>query len=321
MTPADATPWQGRIDSEDGELGLRWHQVVSTEVSEIPGAALLGFASDLGVTLNKGRPGAAEGPPALRRALANMAWHHHVQLMDAGDVPVTGDLAAGQATFAAQLSSLLEKGHFVLGLGGGHEIGWASYQGCRDYLQRSGAGQRLGIINFDAHFDLRLPAPHPSSGTPFYQVAEDCETRNQPFDYCCIGVAPTANTRALFQRAATLGVRHLLDIDCHGRDAKTLLQEFIAPLDALYVTVCLDVLPPASAPGVSAPAAPGVEPAWILRQLALIGDLCRHFQVNWLMADVAELCPPLDFDARTARLGARVLDTALGARRPGQHFQ
>ncbi|WP_116365813.1 formimidoylglutamase [Parahaliea mediterranea] len=317
MTLSNASPWQGRVDAEDGDLGLRWHQVIQRGAGSGPGAALLGFASDIGVRRNKGRPGAAAGPRALRGALANMAWHHSTGLLDAGDIEAGDDLAASQASYAAQLAELLAQGHFVLGLGGGHEIGWASYLGCRDFLTRRHAGQRLGIINFDAHFDLRLPAPHASSGTPFYQVARDCEARGLPFDYCCIGAAPTANTAALFQRAAALGAVHLQDTDCHNDAARALLSAFITPLDALYVTVCLDVFPPASAPGVSAPAAPGVDPAWVLRQIALIGELCRDCAVHWLMADVAELCPPLDIDARTARLGARVLDTLLAARRLG----
>lgn len=310
MTTNAAGPWRGRIDSEDGELGLRWHQAVGPGPAT-DGIALLGLASDRGVRLNKGRPGAVEGPLALREALANMAWHHQLPLVDAGDIPVGEDLEAGQAAFAKTVSSQLGRKNFVIGLGGGHEIGWASYLGCRTHLDRENPAARLGIINFDAHFDLRLPAPHTSSGTPFYQVAEDCRSRGLPFDYCCLGVAPTANTAALFQRADALGAHYLQDLDCRGRQAEALLESFVAPLDALYVTVCLDVFPPAWAPGVSAPAAPGVEPGWVLHQFRHISHLCQRFSVNWLMADVAELCPALDIDARTARLGARVVDSLV----------
>ena len=313
MVTSDQNPWQGRVDSEDGELGVRWHQAVQPGPAT-DGIALVGLASDRGVQLNKGRPGAAEGPLALRRALANMAWHHEVTLVDVGDIEVEADLVAGQSAYAEALAEELARNHFVIGLGGGHEIGWASYQGCRRYLDWKKPGARLGIINFDAHFDLRLPAPDASSGTPFYQVAEDCEARGLPFDYCCLGVATTANTSALFRRADTLGVRYLRDLECSERNAQGLLKEFIAPLDALYVTVCLDVFPPAWAPGVSAPAAPGVDPSWVIRQFAPIGELCKRFRVDWLLADVAELCPPLDIDDRTARLGARVVDSLVAAR-------
>lgn len=316
MSPNDS-PWQGRVDSEDGEAGKRWHQVVRPARTagpvQVPGIALAGLSSDRGVQLNKGRPGAVEGPRALRAALANMAWHHRLPLLDAGDIRVGSDLAAGQGQFAGQVASLLAEGHFVLGLGGGHEIAWGSYQGCRQYLDRHLPDSRLGIINFDAHFDLRQPAPEPSSGTPFYQIAMDCEAREQAFDYCCLGVACTANTEALYQRAEALGAQYLPDLECRGDRAAAMLEPFLAPLDALYVTVCLDVFPPAYAPGVSAPAAPGVDPVWVLRTLLQINRLCRQQGVHWLMADVAELSPPLDEAGRTARLGARVLDTCVTA--------
>jgi len=279
-----------------------------------PAVALLGLASDRGVLLNKGRPGAADGPRALRAALANLAWHHRLPIMDAGDIRVDADLAVGQAAYAQRVASHLDAGHFVIGLGGGHEIGWASYQGCRRHLLRGAASRRLGIINFDAHFDLRRPAPDPSSGTPFYQVARDCEAHGLPFDYLCLGVAPTANTAALYQRAKQLGAQFVGDLDCRGKLANKLLQRFLTPLDALYVTICLDVFPPTHAPGVSAPSAPGVDPGWVLRTLLHIGELCRRLEVEWLMADVVELSPPLDQDGRTARLSARLVDTCLVAR-------
>lgn len=309
---SDDSPWRGRVDHEDGDAGRRWHQVVrgaGESPAPGPGIALLGLASDLGVRRNRGRPGAAGGPRALRGALANLAWHHRVPLVDAGDIEVTGDLDAGQEAFAGRLASLLAAGHFGLGLGGGHEIGWASYLGCRRFLDAQRPGARLGIVNFDAHFDLRLPSPDTSSGTPFYQAARDCEARGAPFDYCCLGVARSANTAALYQRAGALGARHLADLDCRGEAATALLEDFLAPLDALYVTVCLDVFPAAAAPGVSAPAAPGVDPAWVLRTLGWIGAHCRERRLAWLAADVAELAPPLDPDGRSARLGARVADT------------
>ncbi|MFO7553510.1 MAG: formimidoylglutamase [Haliea sp.] len=313
----EESPWRGRIDSEDGEAGRRWHQVVEMLPQQPrpgPAVVLLGLASDRGVQLNKGRPGANEGPRALRAALANMAWHHQLPIMDAGDVRVDTDLAAGQDAYAKRVAGHLDAGYFLVGLGGGHEIGWASYQGCRRHLLNGNARRRLGIINFDAHFDLRMPAPDPSSGTSFYQVARDCEARGQPFDYLCLGVAPTANTRALYQRSEQLGAQYLGDLDCRGKLANTLLERFLRPLDALYVTICLDVFPPAHAPGVSAPSSPGVDPGWVLRTLLHIGELCRRLELEWLMADVAELSPPLDLDGRTARLGARLVDTCLLAR-------
>jgi formiminoglutamase len=314
--PADPKAWRGRIDEEDGVAGYRWHQVVRCEQSPGNGLALLGLASDLGVQLNKGRAGAMEGPGALRRALANLAWHHDVPVYDAGDVRVESDLPGGQGEYAQRISDLLADGRFVIGLGGGHEIGWASYRGCRGWLDAHAADKILGILNFDAHFDLREPAPESSSGTPFYQVAQHCKSEGYEFNYACLGIARPSNTPALFSRAQDLGVEYLPDVDCKSGEGAQFLRGYLEKLDYLYVTVCLDVFPASRAPGVSAPAAFGVEPAWVLETLSLIGDYCRELGVQWLMADIAELAPPLDRDDCTARLAARLIDEIVAARRP-----
>ena len=55
-------------------------------------------------------------------------------------------------------------------------------------------------------FDLRDPAHMRSSGTPFAQIAAQCEARDWPFYYACLGVSRASNTRALFQRAEALDV-------------------------------------------------------------------------------------------------------------------
>jgi formiminoglutamase len=305
--------WQGRVDPEDGETARRWHQVISLDPPAGPGVVLLGLASDRGVQINRGRPGAVAGPVALRSALAGLAWHHDIPLTDAGNIRVSDDLPTGQDAYAERLHNLLEQRQFVIGLGGGHEIGWASYLGCRRYLDVITPGKTLGIVNFDAHFDLRTPAPAASSGTSFYQVAQHCEEQGHPFRYACLGIARSANTRALFERADSLGVEYLMDIDFNMASAQDLLQRFLAQVDSLYVTCCLDAFPASAAPGVSAPAALGISPAEVLRVIETLGEQCRAAGVNWLMADIAELSPVHDLDKRTARLAARVVDELLAA--------
>ena len=299
--------WHGRVDKEDGAAGLRWHQRVQPFGAGPPGTCLLGLASDRGVALNQGRVGAAEGPAALRRALANLAAHGERALYDAGDVRAEVDLAAAQASYAEAAADILAQGHFLVGLGGGHEIGWASFQGARRFLAQSDSSQRLGILNFDAHFDLRRPAPHASSGTPFFQAAEWCREHGMPFDYACIGISEAANTRALFKTAADLGVEFLRDRECELPAAEKLITRLIERVDALYVTFCLDVLPAAIAPGVSAPAALGISPAFVIDCLHRIAGLCAKAGCQWLLADIAELNPSHDPDGRTARTAARLV--------------
>ncbi|MGY6554216.1 MAG: formimidoylglutamase [Wenzhouxiangella sp.] len=299
--------WQGRVDAEDRAAGKRWHQIVQPFGDGPPGTCLLGLASDRGVALNQGRVGAAEGPLALRGALAKLAAHGDRALYDAGDVRANTDLAAAQTRYAEIAAEALAAGHFLIGLGGGHEIGWASFQAARRFLAQRDPGTRLGVLNFDAHFDLRKPAPHASSGTPFFQAAEWCRKHDLPFDYACIGISEAANTRALFATAAALGVDFLRDRDCNLTAAETLISRLIERVDALYVTICLDVLPAAVAPGVSAPAALGISSGFLIDCLHATARLCSDSHCQWLLADIAELNPSHDPDGRTARTAARLV--------------
>ena len=302
----DSTLWQGRTDPEpDSE---RWHQKIQplTE-NATPGCALIGFACDAGVARNQGRVGAAEGPAALRRALAPLAWHRQAPAYDAGDVCCEGDaMEETQQALADRLASLLAARHFPVVLGGGHEVAYASWSGlARHLVARGESAPRIGIINLDAHFDLRDPRHVRSSGTPFAQIADECRARGWPFRYACLGVSRAANTRALFNRADELGVMVREDRDFQPARLDEIqrdLERFLVSCDHLYLTIDLDVLPAAEAPGVSAPAARGVS-------LALIEPLIEaiRYSGKLRLADLAELNPGRDIDGRTGRAAARLV--------------
>jgi formiminoglutamase len=262
---------------------------------------LLGFACDAGVARNQGRVGAAEGPRAIRRALANMPVHECTQLADGGDFACAGDaLEAAQRDLGAAVAQHLEAGRFPLILGGGHEVAWGTFSGLATHLARTEGAPRVGIVNFDAHFDLRRDT-RATSGTPFLQIAQDCAARGWEFRYACLGVSRYANTEALFARARELGVLTQLDEALDAAHFLPSLQAFVGDVDDVYLTVCLDVLPAAVAPGVSAPAARGVgldvlEP--------LIDAVCASGKVR--VADIAEMNPRFDIDGRTAAVAARI---------------
>src|SRR3546814_4840964 len=69
-----------------------------------------------------------------------------------------------QIGFARKITALLDAGHFPIGMGGGHEIAYASYLGLVN--SDIALGKRIAIVNLDAHFDLRESSVA-SSGTPF----------------------------------------------------------------------------------------------------------------------------------------------------------
>jgi formiminoglutamase len=299
----DMSVWQGRVDDAEGALGRRWHQVIQPLESNTPPATtvLIGFACDAGVARNHGRVGAAEGPLAIRRGLRNMPLHDCTLLADGGDVVCAGDaLEAAQQDLADAIDRELAAGRFPLVLGGGHEMAWGSFTGLATHLAGGRQVPRIGIVNFDAHFDLRRDT-RPTSGTPFLQMAHDCDARGWPFSYACFGVSRYANTEALFSRARELSVLFELDEAVSAATGGSALSSFLADVDHVYLTVCLDVLPAAVAPGVSSPAARGVG----LEMLEpLIDAVCASGKVR--LADIAEMNPRFDIDGRTASVAARI---------------
>jgi formiminoglutamase len=311
--------WSGRSDGP-GPEHRRWHDVVhvpeavhSSDAMEPPGGpattALIGFASDEGVRRNHGRPGAATGPSALRRALAPLAVHGAFSILDAGDVTVAGeDLESAQEQLGHRVARLLEDHRLVVVLGGGHEAAFGSYRGLAASSRVAGGG-RLGILNLDAHFDLRA-GDRATSGTPFRQVAEAEAEAGRPFRYAVIGISAPSNTRALFDTAGRLGVRHLTDEDCAARPeaVAAFVDGFLDRADVVHLSVDLDVLPAAVAPGVSAPAGFGVP-------LPVIHAVCRQVADSGKAAllDVVELNPRYDVDGRTARAAARLVTTVVHA--------
>ncbi|OIQ24576.1 formimidoylglutamase [uncultured Vibrio sp.] len=309
--------WQGRHDSEDGDLGTRVHHVIKQKQAhelshQSHSVSILGFATDAGVARNKGRIGAKKAPDLIRRALANMAWHSDVPIIDLGNVVCEDDLLEqSQIEAASVITQALEQCP-VITLGGGHEIAWSSFLGLANHLQITQPENKpkIGIINFDAHFDLRAFESHhaeikPSSGTPFNQIHQHCESNGWDFHYACLGVSRASNTAALFQRADELGVWYVEDKQLTHINHiyhLTQLQHFIDNCDYLYLTIDLDVFPASTAPGVSAPAARGVS----YESLALFLERILHYKNKLMIADIAEYNPTYDVDSQTARLAARL---------------
>lgn len=307
MTPQHTTSafqWQGRIDAEDSGPTPRWHQHVRPlAVDSHGGVTLIGFAVDEGVRRNAARTGAAEGPHAMRAALANLPVLGEPELHDAGDVHCeNGALEAAQEALATRVASALERQSLPLVLGGGHEMAWGTFQGVVRALP---AHKRLLIVNLDAHFDLR-EASQGNSGTPFRQMHAWCTAHARPFNYRVFGISEYANTQALFERAQAIGVRHWLDDELQHpaglEAARQALATDLQACDAVYLTVCLDVLPGGQAPGVSAPAPLGVPLAAVQ---TLVDEVLASGRL--VAADIAELNPSFDRDGLTARVAARLV--------------
>lgn len=296
-------PWHGRSDGTGSGHG-RWHTVIRAARDPAHGVNLIGFCSDEGVRRNGGRVGAASGPAEMRRSLANLS-EPPAFLSDCGDVIVRGqDLEGAQERLGLAVSGILGVRGLPVVLGGGHEVAYGSYLGWRRRLD-AGSDERWGVLNLDAHFDLRHD-DQSTSGTPFLQIAVDETMAGRDFRYAVLGVGHADNTRILFDRAAELGVRYLQDEFCDPEAVVEFVGDFLSEVDRVHLSIDLDVLPSYVAPGVSAPAAFGVglsEVRTAARMVAESGKLG--------LLDIAELSPPLDVDGRTARLAAHLVDDVV----------
>ncbi len=298
--------WQGRCDVEDKEDGKRWHEKIQflnpCATKDKAGLALFGFASDEGVRRNKGRIGSASSPDKLKKALGNFAYHlENIILYDAGSVIGDRDLEKSQEQLALYIDSLLEKGHFPLILGGGHEIAFGSFMGLHDYLKEEGD---IAIINFDAHFDLRK-SDIASSGTPFLQIAKLCEKEKKAFSYMCLGVSKPSNTKALFKTAQNLGVSYIEDTKMNETRLKKIKKSidiFLENKKNLYITIDLDVFK--NLPAVSAPAARGISFELVSE---LLEYLFKKHNSKIKLLDLAEFNPDYDEDGMNAKLVARLI--------------
>lgn len=302
--------WQGR---EDG-VGLehrRLHHLVRAEQMGLGNddaefkATLLGFACDEGVQRNQGRVGAKNAPLAIRQALANLPVHGNWSLRDGGDICCDdGHLELAQQQLANEITTILAEKRFPIVLGGGHEVAFASFSGIWAFAQQQKELPKIGVINFDAHFDLRC-AEHATSGTPFYQAAECMHAAGQSFSYLCLGIAKHANTAALFQRAKEWNVIYALDDELSPHTMPSALEKlnnFLASVDWVYLSVDLDVFHAAIAPGVSAPAVRGIDLASFE---VCFSEIIKSQKVKLL--DIAECNPLYDRDGQTAKLAAYIV--------------
>ncbi|MBL4746013.1 MAG: formimidoylglutamase [Flavobacteriaceae bacterium] len=316
--PAQQSNWEGRASNPD--MGNQyWYQeielldVSSLDTEELNDKkidiALVGYVCDEGVRRNRGRIGAAQGPKAIRERLAKHPVHFtNTHIADVGDINcVEDDMEACQQSFSELIGTLLQQQIFPIAIGGGHDMSYGHFMGIWKAVKNT-EKRKVGIVNFDAHFDLRPVDGRPNSGTPFNQIIKELREEGQEVDYFAIGIQQQSNTRELFDIARKKNVQYAINYDCestsHELNAlKDRLTSFIANNDAIYVTVDMDAFSSAYAPGVSAPSPLGFTPYFLFKMLDFL------FASNKVIScDIAELNPSLDRDSVTATLVAKIVD-------------
>lgn len=173
--PANPELWKGRQSSE---LEY-WHQAVTFEPNPTKKlVGLLGYCGDEGVKRNLGRIGAAKAPDQIRKMMASMAYHlpESLEVVDFGNIETAdADMESSHELITEKVKELIQKNALPVILGGGHDLAYAHGKGVLSHLHAK--NEKLGIINLDAHFDLRnLNAGKGHSGSPFFNYHRNSPT-------------------------------------------------------------------------------------------------------------------------------------------------
>ncbi len=296
--------WTGRVSND--QLYLH-EKIVCLDLTTDPlpindkkSFALLGYACDEGVKRNQGRIGAKDGPDTIRKMLASLSNHFSddIDILDIGNITChSGNLEETHLETSNCIATILNSETFPIVIGGGHDLAYAHYNGIKKHVPE----KKIGIINLDAHFDLRAVKEYRNSGTPFYQIAKE----NDTFQYLCLGIQKASNNRELFETADQLDVSYLFNtaFTMYNRDKvlKT-VDSFIATVDLVYLTIDIDGFSSVYAPGVSAPSPLGFS---IDIALETIQRICNSKKL--ISVDLVELNPTYDLDHCTARLASRLI--------------
>jgi formiminoglutamase len=312
--PGEKRFWTGRKSNPDIE-NQYWHQEIELQnINDLQrknttDIAILGYVCDEGVRRNSGRIGAGKGSEIVRDRLAKLPIHFEEKTVaDFGDIIcIDEDMEACQHGLSIGVSHLISKSVFPIVIGGGHDMAYGHFMGIRDAVKNT-SKKKIGIINFDAHFDLRPVDEKPNSGTPFNQIISELEKEGETVDYFAIGIQRQSNTKELFKIAQEEHVDFAINYECESSSEEIkILQNKLLPFiernDYLYITIDMDGFSSAYAPGVSAPSPLGFTPYFVFKMLHFLFDTNKV-----ISCDIAELNPSLDRDNLTANLAAKLVD-------------
>lgn len=297
--------WQGRLDGDDALYHRIFQRVkIISNFDDISpnDFVLMGFAVDEGVRRNKGRVGAKDAPDIIRKNMSNFpVVNADFKLLDFGNIFCEGQsLEMAQDELATRTMNVIQKGGKSVVLGGGHEVTFGHYSGVKNAFP----DKKIGIINFDAHFDNREPENGigASSGTGFWQIAREGMIHSMH-----IGIQRNSNTLKLFDVAHQFGMKYILAEEIFFENLPSIyerLNEFLLEIDVLYITICMDVFNASVAPGVSAAAYNGIFADATF--MHIYKHLLKNIKLKAL--DVAEVNPTYDIQDRTARLAASLVN-------------
>lgn len=264
---------------------------------------LLGCPDETGLLLNNGRPGAGDGPDAIRRSLYKLSPGCtspliDLRIEDAGNLRIADNQELTHERLTALVQHLASRARTVVLLGGSHEL---SAPGIRGY---AGAGNGLaGVVLIDAHLDVRDLRYGMTNGSPFYQLIEGGTLPAGGF--VVLGAQQMANSPEYYGYLQQNGHRVIWLEDLgQGPIARPLGAALKQASDKgpIAVSMDIDAARQEVAPGTGAPCADGLSARQMIEAGAVAG---RHPGVGYL--DLMEVSPALDIGSRTAGLAATII--------------
>jgi guanidinobutyrase / D-arginase len=265
--------------------------------------AVLGVPFDAGTSY---RPGARFGPEAIRAGSKLLRPYHvglevapwaTLQVADAGDVSANPfDIVEAVGQIEAAANALYDKADRIISLGGDHTVALPLL---RAVHARSGP---VAVIHFDAHldtWDTYFGAPF-THGTPFRRASE--EGLLDPEHCLHVGIRGPLYAPTDLSDDRVLGFQVIGTDDFQLDGLAAVIERMRARLgDApVYVSVDIDVLDPAHAPGTGTPEAGGMTSRELLHCLrSLVG-------ANVVGADIVEVAPAYDHAEITGIAAAHV---------------
>lgn len=266
--------------------------------------AILGIPFDGGTSY---RPGARFGPQSIRQASRHLRTQYHpaydrepfmqMQVADAGDVACNpyDILQAIQQTESAA-RELLSTGCGLISLGGDHTI---AVPLLRAVNRQHGP---VALVHFDAHldtWDTYFGAPY-THGTPFRRASEEGLFIDGASLH--VGIRGPLYSKTDMKEDKELGFRVIHCDDFQSQGIDTIVQRIRDRVSGhpLYLSIDIDVLDPAHAPGTGTPEIAGMTTRELVNVLRGLAGM------NVVAADVVEVSPAYDHAEITALAGATV---------------
>lgn len=268
------------------------------------GFNFLGIPDDRGIQNVQGRLGAKEGPAVFWQSFQKLKGplDVHAKLAEMDVLSLGDDLEQNYQKAIDAVRSLRERfpRHKMLVVGGGHDT---AYPWIRAWAEsQTKKSKRIGCMNLDAHFDLRPYQPVMTSGSPFRRLIE--EGHLKPKNLIEFGIQSHCNARELWDWAQAQGVRVVpFQSLRHGKSVpqfKKHLGLLAKNCDEILVSVDLDSVSSAFAPGVSAPQPEGFLAGELYEMMEIAGTVKKVTSVGFF-----ELSPPLDVQNLTSRLASQ----------------